>query len=297
MMRPPMNPVALNPIQWIATPDGWLDPSLWPDRAALLRRIKAAGFDAVFADPPASGSVEQYRRALDEAGLAPAPGYFSLGFSADEVDPARLVEQAKAVAGQHAALGLRDLVVASGMARDAPRVVRPARGHQADPARLARIVGLVEKVAAATLAEGVRAALHPHVGTWIESEDEARAALEAVPASALGFAPDTGHLAWAGADVPALIADYAARVSVVHVKDARRSVADQGRAQDLTYQQTVLRGLWVEPGRGDLDLPAMLDALPKPFAGWLIVEVDRPDIADPFESARASAEGMRRLLA
>ena len=292
-----MNPVALNPIQWIATEDGWLDFALWPERSELLRQVKAAGFDAVFADVPPGLSAEQYRRELDEAGLAPAPGYFSLGLNADESDLPGLVERAAAVARQHAALGLRDLVVATGMAKDAPRVVRPAEGHLPDPRRLERIVGLVRAVAAATLAEGVRSAIHPHVGTWVETEAEARTVLEAVEARALGFAPDTGHMAWAGADVPGLIAGYAARVTVVHVKDCRLTVAERGRAEKLTYQQTVQRGLWVEPGRGELDLPAMLGALPRPFGGWLIVEVDRPDIADPFESARASAAGMRQLWA
>ncbi|HTW08389.1 MAG TPA: hypothetical protein VME46_12810 [Acidimicrobiales bacterium] len=68
-----------------------------------------------------------------------------------------------------------------------------------------------------------------------------------------------------------MIADYASRVGAVHVKDARRSVIARSKAQGLTYQETVVAGLWVEPGQGDLGLVSILEALPPDFAGWLIV--------------------------
>jgi inosose dehydratase len=286
--------VALNPIQWLATDDGWLDFTRQPEPRQLLAQIKEAGFDGAFAEVPAGWSVERYRAALDEVGLEPAPGYFSLGPSADGVDEGALREQAAAAARQHAALGLGDIVISAGMSKDAPRVRRPAQGYAADPARLERLIGLIRKVAEAMRGEGVRPAFHAHVGTWIETEDETRRVLDALDERLLGFAPDTGHLAWAGADVRALIADYAQRVTAVHVKDCRLSVAARARANDLTYQQTVMAGLWAEPGRGELDLGSMLGELPPGFGGWLIVEVDRPDMPDPFESAKVSAAWMRQ---
>ena len=48
--------IALNPIQWMASDDGWLDPSLAPEREELLGLIKKAGFDAVMAEVPAGHS-------------------------------------------------------------------------------------------------------------------------------------------------------------------------------------------------------------------------------------------------
>lgn len=54
----------------------------------------------------------------------------------------------------------------------------------------------------------------------------------------------------------------------MHVKDCRLSVARQGQAEGWHYRQTVVAGLWAEPGRG-------------------------PDITDPFDSAVASASWMR----
>jgi inosose dehydratase len=289
--------IALNPIQWLATEDGWLDFARRPEPRQLLAQIKAAGFEGVFAEVPTGWSVEQYRTALDEVGLAPAPGYLGLGLAEDGVDQRELLERAAGAAREHVALGLGDIVVSAGMTRDATRVRHPARGYAPDRARLERLVEVIGRVAETTLAEGVRAALHAHVGTWVETEVETRVVLDAIGARQLGFAPDTGHLAWAEADVGALLSDYAARVTAVHVKDCRRSVARRARDEDLTYQQTVMAGLWAEPGRGELDLEAMLAALPAAFAGWLIVEVDRPDIPDPYESAKASAAWMRRRAA
>lgn len=277
--------IALNPIQWMASADGWLDPSLAPEPEKLLALVKQAGFNAIMAEVPAGWSVDQYRDAVDALGLEPAPGYFVCRPNAPSSE---VLEKAAAVARQQAALGLTDIGMGlSMMGKEAPRVLNPARGHDRDDTRLATVTELVAQVADTIRSEGLRPALHPHVGTWIETEAESRAVLDALPD--LAFLPDTGHLAWAGADVRALIADYAERVSFVHVKDCRLSVARQG----WEYRKSVVAGLWAEPGRGELPLKEILAALPATFDGWLMVEVDRPDISDPFDSAVASASWMR----
>ncbi len=288
------HPFALNPIQWLASDDGWLDFSRELDRRRLLEEIKHAGFDAVMAEVPDGWSLGQYEAVLQEIGLACAPGFFSVGL--DEHPSDELLARAAAVARTHAELGLNEIFLGTGMSRDAPRVLHPAQGYQFDPARLERVTQLVETVARTMVAEGVRPALHPHDGTWIETEDETRAVLEAIDSKLLAFGPDTGHLVWAGADLRELISDYADRVASVHVKDCRLSVADRARSEDLGYRAAVMAGLWAEPGRGELELEAILDSLPATFDGWLIVEVDRPDIDDPVESARASAAWMRRYV-
>jgi len=284
--------IALNPIQWIATHDGWLDPALSPPPERLLGLVKEAGFNTIMAEVPAGWSVRQYQDALDGHGLGLAPGYFASRSDGLDGMQDEVVRAGAAVARQHAELGLHDVGLALAMNKDAPRVIRPARGTDSDEARLGALVALIKRIGEAMRAEGVRPALHPHVGTWVETERECRAVLDAVEPDSLGFLPDTGHLAWAGADVVKLITDYAGRLAFVHVKDCRLTVAGQGRALGWTYQQTVTAGLWAEPGRGELPLTAILDALPDGFGGALVVEVDRPDIGGPAESARASASWM-----
>ncbi|MFI7132149.1 sugar phosphate isomerase/epimerase family protein [Nonomuraea sp. NPDC050153] len=285
--------IALNPIQWMASADGWLDPSLAPAPKELLTRIKEAGFDHVMSDLPAGFGVEEYRALLDEVGLSLAPGYFPCRSDGRDGNEATVVAAAAEVARTQAQLGLTEIGLGMGMGKEAPRVLNPARAHDADPSRVEAVTELIGKICDAMVAEGVRPCLHPHVGTWVESEEEGRAVLEALPAARLGFLPDTGHLAWAGADVARLVADYADRIPFVHVKDCRLSVAAEGREKGWDYRQTVLAGLWVEPGRGELDLTGIIGNLPDAFDGWLMVEVDRPDIADPYESAQASARWMR----
>ncbi len=284
--------IALNPIQWMASDDGWIDPSRTPERRQLLSLIKRAGFDTVMAEVPADWTVEQYQAVLGEVGLTLAPGYFvcrSDGRDGQETD---VVASAGAVARQHAELGMTEIGLGLAMGKDTPRVAHPAHAYDADPSRVEAVTALIGKIADVMVAEGIRPNLHPHVGTWIETEEEGRAVLDALPESHLGFLPDTGHLAWAGSNVGGFIKDYAERIPFVHVKDCRLSVAAQGREKGWGYQQTVMAGLWAEPGRGELDLGEIIGNLPSGFDGWLMVEVDRPDIADPYESAVESARWM-----
>ena len=289
--------IALNPIQWMATDDGWLDPALAPERGDLLARVKAAGFDSVMTEIPAGWSPEQYRDLVEGAGLTLAPGYYGCRTDSRGVAEAQVLEGAEHAARQHQALGLSDIGVATGMGKDGVRLRHPAQGHEPDDERVDALTTVLGRVADVMLQHGVRPALHPHVATWIETEHEARAVLDALPAERLGFLPDTGHLSWAGADVAGLIADYAERIPFVHVKDCRVSVAQQGRERDWDYQTTVLAGLWVEPGRGELPMTDLLGHLPADFSGWLMVEVDRPDISDPDASRAPRRSGCTRRTA
>ncbi|TDO30439.1 inosose dehydratase [Kribbella sp. VKM Ac-2527] len=289
----PGSRLALNPIQWMATDDGWLDPSKAPETPELLSLVKKAGFDGVMAEVPAGWPVQQYAELVADTGLELAPGYAVCRSDGRDGKEAEVVENAARIARQHAELGLDVVGLGLGMGAAEARLAHPAQGTDPAAERLGAITDLVGRIAAAMVAEGVRPALHPHVGTWVETDSEGRAVLEAVPADQLGFLPDTGHLAWAGVDVHALISDYADRVPFVHVKDCRLSVAQEGRAGDWDYKKIVRAGLWAEPGRGELPLVEILSALGNDFGGWLMVEVDKPDIEDPYESAVASVTWMR----
>jgi inosose dehydratase len=280
---------AINPLQWLATPDGWLDFNGGPPLPQLLEEIREAGFEAISIAPPPDGDVAGYAATLDAAGVAPAPGYLS-GQMQDPDQRAEIVARAERLAEAHAALGLTEVFVASGMGYEAPRVLQPARGAYPDEGRLAEVVETLIQVAAATRRSGVTSCLHQHVGTWIEVEDEVEWVLDRIDPELLALGPDTGHHAWAGTDPVALIARHAPRVRALHVKDARLSVASRFRGGDANYRDVVAAGLWAEPGRGELDLRGAIEALPADFSGWAILEVDKPDLPTPQESARASAE-------
>jgi inosose dehydratase len=279
---------ALNPLQWLATDDGWLDFQKRLPLETLLREVSRLGFTALHAEVPAGMSTGEYREALAAAGITPASGYLSAPLENVE-ERATIVARAGALAETHRELGLTEMFVASSMGPDAPRVVKPAVGAYSDEARLGEIARTLELVGRETSRHGVTACLHQHVGTWIETEDEYEWLLARLDPAQIALGPDTGHLAWAGADPVELVRRHGDRVRAAHLKDIRLDVASATRGTDATYKEVVAQGLWAEPGLGDLDLDAFLAALPDDFAGWIVVEVDKPSLPTPEESVAASA--------
>ncbi|MFE9438412.1 sugar phosphate isomerase/epimerase family protein [Streptomyces sp. NPDC006602] len=285
--------VAFNPLTWFFSPEGQYDPAFAPPLPEIYREIREAGFDAVHVEIPEGMRVPDYRRLLDDSGLAPAPGYFQAAFS----DPAALpatIEAARRVAAHHAELGLSRIFIADGFPAE-PRLAAPAQGVDADAARLDRIAQALGAAAEAMVAEGVTPCLHQHVGTWIETEAETEAVLAAIDPALLLLGPDTGHLAWAGVDPAALIEKHLDRVGAVHLKDVHGAVQTEALAESLDYGTATARRLWTEPGRGDIDFDAVLAVLAR-FDGWYVVEVDIADQPTPKDTAAVSARWVKNRL-
>jgi inosose dehydratase len=277
--------VGLNPLPWVLTASGF-ELSV-PVLQNAFGEIRRTPFRGIHADPPAELDADGYARLLEEFGLVPAPGYFSANFA--DQDTAAVVEAAKRHAAVQATLGNTEVFLAD---RTAPaRRQTPAVGVDADASRLQTVIDRIGAAAEAITAEGVRPALHPHVGTWVEIEPEVEAVLAGVPDTVLGFGPDTGHLTWAGMNAVAVMDRHADRIAAVHVKDVRLDQAKEANAADADYTGST-RGphqVWTEPGRGDVDLVGALATLPSDFAGWVIVEVDVPEAPTNLESTEISA--------
>ena len=154
------------------------------------------------------------------------------------------------------------------------------------------LAGLAEaRLAAAEL--GLRAAFHPHFGTAVERAHQVE---RLVSASDLPLCLDTGHLLVGGAD-PVLIARAAARrIAHVHLKDVDAGLAARVRGGTLGYRDAVRRGMYRPLGEGDLDLPAVLDALRgAEYDGWYVLEQDVVLDAEPRPGAGPMAEAARSL--
>ena len=222
--------LAFNPIPWYLSPAGW-HPELAPPLPEMLAAIKRTGYAGVHAEVPQGSTPKAYLALLAEHGLAPASGYFHIGFSDRKEWPA-VIETAKKVAAEHAALGLNRIFLAELFASNEARMKAPALGVEFDPARLTIIADGIGKAAEAMCAEGVTPCLHPHVNSWLETVEEIEAVLKAVPEKVLMFGPDTGHIAWAGGDPVAVMRKHAKRIGAVHIKDMRKAVAADGHAQE-----------------------------------------------------------------
>jgi inosose dehydratase len=268
MSRPRLS---VNPVgYWLV--DGVADRS----RAVLgpaLSELAEIGYRAAKADVPTDMRPGDYLPWLTDIGLEPAISLFNGLFH----DPARHAEQAEAArvfAAEQASFGLRHCMVSTFVPGTA-RTERPAVGAGHTAERLAAVVDGIGRACEAMRAEGVTAALHQHVGGWVETGHEVRTVLDGIGPDLLAFGPDVGHLAWAGVDVPAILREFGERVVAVHLKD----LLGMHPAGEPDYATATRPGrLWVEPGRGVLDLPACLAGLPETFAGELMIEVDVPSL-------------------
>jgi len=221
---------------------------------------QAAGFTAVQADVPEGMDAAAYGAFLDEFGLRPAPGYFG-GFFDKSDDLAKTIEAAKQHAAKQAQLGLTEVMIAQRLSPQ--RIARPAVGADFDADRLSLVIENLVTVAQIIRAEGIQPCLHPHVGSWIETESEIRTVLDAVDPAALSFGPDPGHLFWANADPVSLITDYRDRVRAAHLKDVHAAAREKSRFEVSDYRQATGKNhVWTELGRGDVDLVGVLKALP-----------------------------------
>ncbi len=285
--------IAFNPIPWYLTKQGW-HPELAPPLPQILSAIRAAGYAAVHAQVPEGMTPASYLALLQEHDLRPAPGYLTVNFS-HVAELAANIENARLIAAEHAALGLDRIFLADVFGISSERMTRPAQGADFDEARLSRLVEGADRVAHAMAAEGVIPCLHQHVGSWIETERETTALLDAISSDVLLLGPDTAHLLWAGIKPELLIARYQDRIGAVHVKDIHLDIAHLAHDTGLTYRQAVAANIWTEPGCGDVDFDAVFAALGD-FNGWFVVEVDIPDQPTIEASARISLEWLEKRL-
>jgi inosose dehydratase len=156
----------------------------------------------------------------------------------------------------------------------------------------------LEKVAAEY---GVRAVIHPHVGTVVEGPGDIQ---RVVDGSGIGFCFDTGHMMIGGTDPVKFALEHADRIGHVHLKDVRLAVARRVIAGEIDYYQGVVQGLYTPVGQGDVDMKAILGALKAAgYAGWYVLEQDNVVTEDPAPSegpiadAQASVGFLKAALA
>jgi inosose dehydratase len=243
-------------------------------RAELQRRglTLIGGFCPVTLHDPAR-AAEQRRFALDVARRLRDLGAEVLVL-AEAGDPARLAQAGHVVPGATPAFGADDWQ---------------------------RFAAAAGEIAARAQGLGLVSAFHPHVGSYVETEEETEHLLAETDPALVGLCVDTGHLAYGGADPVAITTRHRARVRHVHLKDIAAPVLDRARQQGWSFPEAVANGVFVPLGDGMVDLPAMLDALRQAgYAGWLVVEQDTRLLSPerrswPLAHARRSRDALRRL--
>jgi inosose dehydratase len=269
----------------------------------VLEQIARAGYAGAPAGPDSSPTPRATLELYSRYGLRPAPGYIGAAFW-DRGQRDKILEQVKVHAAASRELGCTEVYVApSGFdyVTRGGKTRRETAGHVRPEDSLTdnefKIFGETLSMAGQiSLAEGVRSCFHNHVGTVVETREEVDRLLALSDPSTVFLGPDTGHLAWAGADPVAFCRDYAERIKTVHLKDIDAAVRERGHAAEWDYGTFSANGIFVELGEGCVDFKAILDILRGAgFAGWLITETDVTQKPTPYESVAISREYLRGL--
>lgn len=242
------------------------------DMARAAREIAAAGYEGIefFDGNVLDGETDGFaalKQMLEETRLTLVAVYSGANFIFPDIleeELARIERTADAAK----ALGAEHLVVGGG--------ARRAKGTREDDYdSLAR--GLDQVIALAE-ARGLSAHYHPHLSTMVENPQEVR---KVFARTAIGFCPDTAHLAAAGGDPVALIREHAGRISYVHLKGWRRD----------PFAFTPI-------DEGDCDNAAVLQALAEiGYSGWITNELDSwPDPQDGARRSRAFLQAQAAKL-
>lgn len=156
--------------------------------------------------------------------------------------------------------------------------------------------GGLEELAAATGGLGVTMALHPHVGSLVESAGD----VAAIAAAEIGWCLDTGHLLIGGLDPLEFATQFGARIVHVHLKDVDAAIAADVARGAVSLRDGTEAGLFRPLGTGDVDLAAVLGELVRSgYRGWFTLEQDTvladPDPSGPHADAESSLRFIRSL--
>jgi inosose dehydratase len=283
--------IAGAPISWgVCEVPGW-GHQLKPDR--VLAEMREVGLLATELGPEGflPGEPDAMAAVLATHGLSAVGGFTPLLLHVPSYDP---VPEVQRILEGYVAANATTLVLSAITGQD---------GYDSRPALdedgWASLLTNLSRISDAAAEKGVRAVLHPHVGTMIENGAEVQRVLEG---SSVALCLDTGHLLIGGTDPADLTRQAADRIAHVHFKDVDAGKAGQVRDGRYTYTDGVRNGMYRALGTGDVDVPAIVSVLHgRGYDGWYTLEQDtiltaEPSGQGPVADVWTSAEYLRSLL-
>jgi inosose dehydratase len=283
--------IAGAPISWgVCEVPGW-GYQLGPDQ--VLAEMREVGLTATEFGPDGflPTRPDAMTRVLDHHGLQAIGGFTPLLLHVAAHDPVPAVE--RLLQGYDASAA--EVLVLS--------AVTGAEGYDSRPVldddEWMVLLSNLDRLAELARQRGVRAVLHPHVGTMIETGEEVRQVLDG---SWISLCLDTGHLLIGGTDPAELARQAPERIAHIHFKDVDARLARRVQDGRLTYTQGVREGMYRPLGSGDVDVPAIVGSLrARGYDGWYVLEQDtilteEPRGEGPVADVWASAEYLRSVL-
>ncbi len=278
-MTTPLARTAGAPISWgVCEVPGWGHQL---DLDTVLGQMRSLGLTATELGPDGWLPAAPDRRAavLAAEGLRAVGGFVPLVLHDADHDPEPALHEAL---DGLVACGADVLVLAAATG------VEGYEGRPAlDAAGWSQLLTEVDRVAALAATRGVRVALHPHVGTMVETPDEITRVLEG---ASVDLCLDTGHVLVGGGGPLEIARAAGERVAHVHLKDVDAELAARVRAGEVAYQQGVARGLFRPLGEGDARIADVVGELERGgYAGWYVLEQDVV-LAGPQDAPSALAD-------
>ena len=144
---------------------------------------------------------------------------------------------------------------------------------------------------------GLRQALHPHVGSLVETKEDMHKVMET---STCGWCLDTAHIASGDLDPSDFVDRAGDRIALVHIKDLNLDIGRKMVRHEIGFDAAIAERVFVPLGEGDLDLTGFAPLLPKDV--WWVLEQDQavtelPDSSSgPVNDAASSLRALQEML-
>ena len=255
-----------------------------------LAEARQAGFTGIELGHKFPRDAVTLRQVLDAYGLALVSGWYSAALL--QRDAAAELSAMQPHLSLLKALGCSVLILAeTSNAIHTDLTTKLSRRPMLADADWPRFAERLTELGDAIAAEGLTLAYHHHMGTVVQTGAEIDR-LMALCGPSVKLLLDTGHATFAGADPTALARRHRNRIAHVHCKDVRPPVMETAHAQDWSFLDSVVAGVFTVPGDGTVDFPAVLAILPD-YDGWLVVEAEQdPQKANPLAYARMGHDNL-----
>ncbi len=288
--------LGINPIGWTNDDVRWLGDEI--PLEVCLDQARQAGYVGIELGRKFPRQAKKLKKVLERHDLALVSGWYS----------ARLLERSAqdeiAAMQDHMnllkALGCTVMVFAETAGDTVPFVSKPLseRPQITSSAQWKELGRRMTEVGDYLLDQGLRLALHHHMGTPVQTAEDVDKLFEHSGPS-VGLLVDTGHLTFASGEPVKMIRKHAKRVAHVHAKDVRRGAFLQALERDLSFTEAVLCGIFTAPGDGIVDFIAVAKELKEiDYEGWIVHEAEQdPRIADPLIYAELGNAHLRTVCA
>jgi sugar phosphate isomerase/epimerase len=234
------------------------------DLPGVLRDVARAGYDgAEIGNPTDTKPATALRSIFDAAELACAGYHTGVHVLADSALVSRTAAHMEIVGARHLMAGIKP----------------------PDRAGYERAARILNEAARILDDHGIRLCYHNHHWEFDDLADGVcgmDVLLEQTDPARVGFCFDLYWIACAGRDPAAFLQQHGARTDYLHFKDG--TFAD---GKPL---------LFLEMGRGQVDLKACAEVARTLTPSWIVVEQDRPNDRDPADCARISVDYARSVL-